>query len=183
MFIERIRTRLLGSTTLGLVAVLALGGTVAALTASDFTYQTTKTGYLSIHPMALSADRDNADYIVSFIPGSLTTSTNACFSTGVNLPQGSRITQLAVWYSSPTEGDTSVFLQRITLATGFLSPLLVSEDIPIGSTGRKLAIFPIAGGSSLVSNIGFAYGFGVCPGTDGDFHGARIAYTYTSAGD
>jgi len=52
--IERLRSRLFGSTSTGLIALLALSGTVAAITSPDVTYQTTKTGYYTINPMTLT---------------------------------------------------------------------------------------------------------------------------------
>jgi len=125
----------------------------------------------------------NSDYRTSYDPVRLTARNDACFSTGVNLPQGSRITQFAVWYSSEANDNPTVHLQRTNLANGTSTALLASQSI-VGDSGfHELAVIPIAGGSSLVSNIGFAYGLGFCPGTNGSFRGARIAYTYTSAGD
>jgi hypothetical protein len=34
-----------------------------------------------------------------------------------------------------------------------------------------------------VNNARYAYGFGVCVGSDTAFNGARFTYTYTHAGD
>jgi len=102
----------------------------------------------------------------------------------VNLRQGARITQLAVWYRSVAGSDPTVHYVRTALADGSTSSLLTSGAIADDTGARKLAVLPLVGGLSLVSNIGFQYGFGVCPGLTGaEFNGARIAYTYTSAGD
>jgi len=182
-FVESIRTRLLGSTSVGVIAVLAFGGTVVAVTDTNFTYTTTKTGYYTIDATVLAPANDNADYARVF--GSetwLVDFSGHCYFAGVNLPQGSRITQLVVWYKSSEEGGPSVFLQRTTLANGTAGSVLTSGLISDDTNTRKLAVLPIAGGSSLVSNIGFSYAFVICPEL-GEFHGARIAYTYTSAGD
>ena len=181
-FFERLRSRLLGSTTTGLVTVLALGGTVAAITSPDFTYTSTKTGYYTIHPMALGPGSGDASFAIQF-DGTLKDFNSNCYSTGVNLPAGSRITQLAVWYSSPAVTNPTVFLRRVTLADGTSASLITSGSISDDTDTRKLAVLPIAAGSGPVSNTGFAYAFGICPGQGGTFHGARIAYTYTSAGD
>ena len=182
-FIERLRSRLLSSTATGLIAVLALGGTVAAITSPDFIYSTTKTGYFTIHPMALAPDVDTAQYSNFYPTATLAAVTGSCFSTGVNLPHGSRITQLAVWYNSPAGSDPVFYLMSHNLTNANTSFLVSNEEIPDDTNTRKLAVLPILGGTVPVSNTGFSYGFGVCPGTGGAFRGARIAYTYTSSGD
>ena len=180
--VERLRSRLLGSTSVGLVIVLALSGTVAALTATDFTYSTTKTGYYSIHPMDMAPEGNGAasNYSIGYINAELFGT--GCYSTGVHVPQGSRITQLVVAYSSGVGDDPGFFLYRSALSNGSFTGL-VDVEVQDDTDTRKLAVLPILGGPSLVSNIGFTYGFAACPGLSGIFNGARIAYTYTSAGD
>ena len=100
----------------------------------------------------------------------------------MNLPNGSRITQLAVWYSSPAGSDPYVYLHRTRLSDGATGPLIPTGELFDDTDTRKLAVIPLIGGSSLVSNTGFAYAFGFCPGTGGAFGGARIAYAYNNAG-
>jgi len=174
----------IGNFLAGAVVASVIGGTAVAITSPDFTYSTTKTGYYSIHPMALASADNVAQYTNIYTTSSLfAVNVGVCHSTGVNLPQGSRITQLAVWYQSPAGSDPTVYLQRTTLADGNTSSLLTSGSIADDSNTRKLAVLPLVGGASVVSNTGFAYGFGICLGSNGTFRGARIAYTYTSAGD
>jgi len=176
----------IGNFLAGAAVASVIGGAAVAVTSPDFTYSATKTGYYTIHPSGLVPYADGLDYFVEHGPPRLFQhgASNGCYETNVNLPHGSRITQLAVWFRSPPASPNrpSVLLLRTTLSDGSWT-LLSNYNIPDDSNTRKLAVIPIAGGSSLVSNIGFAYGFAFCPGPGGDFFGARIAYTYTSAGD
>ena len=178
-FVERAGSRLLASAATGFVAAIAMGATAVAITDSDFLYSPPKTGYYSIHPMEMTPEGNIAppDY-QPLPPGS-----DACFSTGVHVPQGARITQLAVWYTSPTASDPSFSFVRDNLTDGSTSSVIQSVNITDNSGVRKLAIIPLVGGFTLVSNTGFSYGFGTCPGEGGRFEGARIAYTFTNAGD
>jgi len=80
-------------------------------------------------------------------------------------------------------GDIPDVLFRRHSLTDGSGTLLTTGFIGNDTTARKLGVLPIAGGSSLVSNAGFSYSLGICPGEGGTFWGARIAYTYISAGD
>jgi len=180
------RSRLLGSAATGFIAVLALGGTGGAVTSPDFTYSSTKTGFFTIHPMAMAPDSHIGQYGIEYADAKLTDKgSDSCYSTGVNLPHGSRITQLIIWYSSPATANSNPrpYLRRVGVVDGSQTALVNEAFIVDDTDTRKMAVLPIIGGSSLVSNAGFAYGFGICPGAGGGFLGARIAYTYTSAGD
>jgi hypothetical protein len=167
----------------GAAVASVIGGSAVAITDANFTYTTAKSGFLSISPMALAPDSDIAEYFTGFGTGRLAATNSRCFSTGVNLPHGSNITQLAVWYVSPATSNPFVYLQRTALVNGATTSLIANGGISDDTATRKVAVPPIAGGSSVVDNVGFAYGFGICPGAGGEFRGARIAYTYTSAGD
>ena len=136
---------------------------------------------MMLHPICCGSHE--SQFVLTYGPGRLLDINESCYSTGVNLPQGSRITQLAVWYQSPAGTEPEVYFSRESLSDGTSTSLLTSGEIHDNTDTRKLALLPLAGGSSLVSNIGFAYGFGICPGIGGSFRGARIAYTYTTAGD
>jgi hypothetical protein len=182
-FLENVRLRLLAIIATGFIAALAMGGTAVAITGTEFLYSSTKTGFLSIHPMDLAPDSNNAQYSNDYLFPTLFAANVSCYSTGVNLPHGSRITQLAVWYSSPAGSDPVVLFVRNNLANGTSDSLITSGSIFNDSNTRKLAVLPLAGGSSVVGNAGFSYGFGICPGVNGSFRGARITYTYTNAGD
>ena len=181
--VERLGSRVIGGVAAGFIAALAMGATAVAITDTQFLYSSTKTGYFTIHAMAVAPNTNLANYTIHYTEGAATTQNDSCFSTGVNLPQGSRITQLLVWYTSAAADNPFVYFERIRLTDGSGTSLIPSGTIADNSDTRKLAVIPIVGGSSPVSNIGFSYGFGICPGTDGSFRGARIAYTYTSAGD
>src|SRR5689334_18036604 len=86
---------------IALVATTAAIGTAQAITDSFFLYSSPRTGYFTISPAALSPDADGADYIIGFSGGAkLQMNSNRCFVTGVNLPQGAKITQMRVFYTT-----------------------------------------------------------------------------------
>jgi len=184
-FVKNVRSRLLASTATAFIAALAMGGTVAALTSSSFIYSPLKTGYFSIHPMALGPDRTSSTtfYLNHYFNGHLFSGNDGCFTTGVNLPHGSRITQLAVWYQSPAGSELFVYFHRTRLSDGATGPMIPAGALSDDTNTRKLAVIPLSGTSILVSNTGYAYAFGFCPGAGGAFSGARIAYAYNNAGD
>jgi hypothetical protein len=180
--LKNVRSRLLSPAVTGFIAVLALTGTVAAVTSGDFTYSSTTTGQFSIHPMAMAPDSYIAKYSDEYADAKLSNIGDNCYSTGVNLPQGAKIIRLTVWYQSPATPNSNphLYLRRVNLADGS-STALVSELFIVDDTDtRKSATLSIVGGSSVVNNTNFAYGFGICPGEGSGFFGARIAYTYTT---
>jgi hypothetical protein len=132
--------------------------------------------------MAMAPDGDSSanDY---FIDCRLSTGNIRCFNTGVNLPHGATMTRLSVWYSSGGNSNPLVQLLRHTLADGSFN-LIVSGSIVDVSGTRKQKNFAIADTPvAKANNAQYAYGLGVCLGSDTKFHGARLTYTYTHAGD
>jgi hypothetical protein len=105
------------------------------------------------------------------------------FNTGVNLPHGATMTRLSVWYTSGGNSNPLVQLLRHALANGSFN-LIVSGSIVDDSGARKQKNFAIADTPvAKANNAQYAYGLGVCLGSDTKFHGARLTYTYTHAGD
>jgi hypothetical protein len=135
--------------------------------------------------MAMAPDgADSLNYSIDWF-GSLTpTSGEGCFNTAVNLPQGATITKVSVWYSSGATGDTFVDFRRLQVSNGQGSSVAF-EFITDDSGIRKPAHVTFFGTPAdlVVNNNQFAYALGVCLGAGDRFFGARVAYTYTHAGD
>lgn len=148
-----------------------------AVTSSAFTYSATRTGYYSISPMDLAPD-SNASAATVYLNGwgTALTSHNGCFNAGVNLPQGARITAFTYVHG----GSIHAFLTATAFSDG--SNVTVFEEFSPPTAGRNVrtvAVVPAV----TVSNAGNMYGVGFCVETGEAFYGARITYTYTSAGD
>jgi len=169
----------------GLFAALALSGAAQAITDNIFRYTTPKNGYFTIHVMAMTPDSNASanDYLID-VGGHLSTgANNLCFVTGVNLPNGATMTRLAVWYTSGAASDPVVNLVRETLANGVTNVITIPNTFDDSGT-RTLSNTAIPNNAlAKVNNGQYAYGFSICPGSDTTFHGARITYTYNSAGD
>ena len=126
----------------------------------------------------------NATYGISPTVGILQSVTSHCYQTGVNLPQGAKITALRVWYSSDNANSLSFVLVRNQLTTG-AGEALVQEFSTDSSSNRVAESFTVSGASATVNNNAYMYGFRVCfnAATGELFNGARLTYTYTTAGD
>jgi hypothetical protein len=165
------------------LTALILGGAAHAVTDTLFKYSTPKTGYFSIHPMALSPANHTATYSIGFTDGVL--NGTGCFSTGVNLPNGATITALTVWFLSNASDDPIFYFVRHELATGSEVAFVTSAVVHDDSANRKAHTFTIPNTTNArVSNGKYDYGFAYCGTTSQDeFLGARVTYTYTTAGD
>lgn len=164
----------------GAIVGLFLSGVAYAVTSANFTYSAPQQGWITIHPMALAADADVRTYLIGYEPGTLNGS--GCFQTGLNPPQGAKITSVDVWYSSQSEGDLQFRIYRHNLNTGAGGLVLVKNSTDT-TGGRVQESYPFSAAVGTVREI-FMYGFAVCAGTNVPaFYGARIHYTYTSAGD
>ena len=98
----------LGIFAAGVVATLVLRGTAMAITDTSFTYSTVQTGYYTIHPadVAPSSTANAAAYNINPFDARLVTGTGpdspiACFTTGFNLPQLSKLTTVGRTTSAP----------------------------------------------------------------------------------
>ena len=183
--IRRFRARHLALMAIGAVTAMALTGTAMAITDTEFTYTTAKTGYVAIHPMDLAPDGtvSGTDYINVFFTAEVSTGlTAACFSTGVNLPQGARIKSIDTWYRSNDQSDPRTLLYRNNLATDVTDQLVFAE-INDDTNVRKVDTRTVPMNLREVQNRTYTYGYGTCVGEGTTFEGARITYTYTSAGD
>lgn len=169
----------------GLLAALALSGAAQAITDNVFRYTTPKTGHFSIHVMAMAPDGNISanDYITDW-GGTLSTGmANHCYITGVNLPHGATMTRLTVWYTSNGSSDPIVNLIRETLANGTTNVITIPNTFDDSGTRTQSNTVIPNNTLAKVNNAQYAYGFGICLGNGTVFHGARITYTYNTAGD
>ena len=166
-----------------IVGGFSLSSTAQAITSNTFTYSALKAGYYSIDPMALAPRTDQSAnaYTITLAPVSLTSS-GGCFNTGVNLPQGAKVTSVAVWYSSGAASDVDIRLFRNKLADGS-SALLVDRLILDNANTRKVVVTAVNPSLAIIGNNAFSYGFIVCLSGGDAFYAARINYTFQNAGD
>jgi hypothetical protein len=166
----------------GIVAAIVLSGVAYAITGNAFIYSRAKPGYFSIHPASLAPFNDTISYQSSSGPPAQVQA-NGCLTTGVHLPDGAKITGLSVWYAANTVGGVGFSLFRDTPSNGTDAYLVFgSSDDASGNRVGKL--FSISRALATVNNKAGSYGFGVCPVNNTQiFYGARINYTYTTAGD
>ncbi len=161
-------------------------GTAFAITANTFSYSRIKTGYYSIHPGALAPIDTLAasNYNVNFVNPSMDTGSGSsvCFSTGINLPNGASIVSLTIFYQSNASSNISALMTRLALSTGIPDNFLfqiISDDSDV----RRRSVFPVPAASQFVDNSAYAYALAVCIAAGTTFNGARIRYTYKTAGD
>jgi hypothetical protein len=167
---------------------LALSGTAKAITDSVFKYSTAKTGYYSLDPNAFAPQSSTTTFFIGDVPDSLydTSGASRCFATGVNLPDGAKITALSAWYSSDTQGNVSAWLGRNKLGNGSFEYVAQLTSTNTSKTRRKMNAAIPGSAIATVDNANYSYHTGVCfgsSGADSRFYGGRIAFSYTNAGD
>jgi hypothetical protein len=163
----------------GVLALIAVGAAYA-LTASSFKYSTAKTGYVTVSPMDFAPDSDNASYFNNWATG-LADSSGGCHNAGVNLPQGSKVKSITFFYKSGVGSEFFGRFVRMRLGTGVGADIVTAVS-PANDLGTASSVTSNVGAANQPVSASFAYGVGVCPGSDGTALGARIKYTYTSAG-
>jgi hypothetical protein len=166
------------------VGTAALIGTAQAITDTVFTYSPARTGWYTINPADLVADNQAATYTVGTASLAESGTGSFCYLGGVHLPHGAKIGQVAIWYISDVGGaDIQFQLVRTNLATA-TADFLAVKNAHDDSFTRKSAVAAVPAALATVHNGNYRYTFVVCPGShDNIFYGARIMYTYTSAGD
>jgi hypothetical protein len=183
------RGRILTLLTGVLVGAIVAGGAAIAITSTAFTYSSTKTGYLALSTMAFAPNRVGSTGAGDFTndwtgsaQGISSPDGSRCFSTGVNLPNGSRIRSVRYSFTSGPGANLRIELVRVNPATGASTFLAQAE--PLNDAGaRRSFSTDVPSTKQLVDNQTFVYGFGVCAQDDTTVHGARITYTYRNAGD
>jgi hypothetical protein len=170
-----------------LAGAIVAGGAAVAITSNTFTYSSAKTGHLALSPMAFAPDAVGStapnDYLNDWNDGSLNSPDGSrCFNAGVNLPNGAKIKSLRVYYSTTNEPDFHGSLFRQNPATGTVTQLAHVDGVD-ESGQRATGADAVPTTKQIVRNDTFEYGVGVCATVDALFFGARITYTYRSAGD
>src|SRR5262245_22984662 len=184
---RRVYLALAGVALLALIAV----GTAYAITSGSFKYSKTKTGYVSVSHMDMIPDSNNTTYFTSWT-GGLSDSGNGCFNAGVNLPQGANVKSITYTYSSDAGGTDNEFFGRfvrMNLDTGNGVDIIDSVNPANDANTVAHVTAGVHSNQQGVNNKKFTYGVGVCPGADTDgpeddgvFYGAKIKYTYKTAG-
>jgi hypothetical protein len=142
-----------------------------------------KTGWYAINPADLVHDTGFGTYNIS--TQSLSAGAESqCFLAGVHLPHGAQITRVTMWYQSASGSlDISFFFDRTKFTDGAgarVAFALTSDD----SNTRKQVSASVPAAVATVDNSDYRYTFYVCPtSSDNRFHGARITYLYSNAGD
>jgi hypothetical protein len=170
------------SLTLAAAGALALVvvGAAYALTANSFNYSSAKTSYITVSPMDFAPDGDNTTYFNSW-SGGLADSSGGCHNAGVNLPQGSKVKSVTYFYKSGAASEFFGRFVRMRIGTGVGTDIITAVN-PVNDLTTASAVTANVGAVNQPVSATFAYGVGVCPGSDGTFLGARIKYTYKSAG-
>jgi hypothetical protein len=161
-------------------------GYAVAITSNAFTYSPALNGAVMIDAMDLAPDDSESaqNYSINFTGNVHRTNTDVgCYVTGLNLPQGAKLVELRVFYKSSDQWNPTVYIMRHTPSTGVFTEILV-EVISNNENVRKAIAYDLTtNGDRTINNATFGYGFGVCIGSLDVFYGARLAYSYTSAGD
>jgi hypothetical protein len=168
---------------LGAVGLLALivVGTAYAITSSSFKYSSTKTGYLSVSHMDFIPDGPNTTYFNSWT-GGLTDSGGGCFNAGINLPSGAKVKSVTWFYESGAGSEFFGRFVRMNMPTAAGLDITANAS-PVNNTGLPSSVTRnVAAANQTVNNSRYSYGIGACPGSDGVFNGARVKYTYRTAG-
>ena len=148
---------------------MAFAGTAGAVT----------TGHYGLHWQAFSPASDSSacNYVYSnFLGGIASGVTGACFSAGVNLPDGATITAVSFWHTS-SSGTESFDFFRTAVSDGTSVKLISKQDT--NSTGQRKTVNVAVHHLNVVDNTRYLYGVLVCLGNANNdtFQGARITYT------
>jgi hypothetical protein len=113
----------------------------------------------------------------------LQTTAEGCYNTGVNLPNGAKITAVTIFYKGSGAGSSLAKFYRKKFGTG-VADLIATGPLPDVSGNRKSASLPVTLASATINNNQYSLGLGICLGDNTDvFYSAHITYTYENAGD
>ena len=174
------RTRL-GRFVLVLATGIVIGsmilGVASAFTASKFTYANEKTGYAVIGPSDMLPAASNLTWSITEdgLIGA------GCHFATFHVPQASTLMSVSFYETEGVGAPLDLSFFRINLATGAKSDPPTPVVDPDGT--RQTFTLTLPKTWSPVNNAKYEYMLQVCHDPDGVFHGARVRYTYTSAGD
>src|SRR3954464_12767546 len=102
----------------GFVAALFLAGSAHAITDTVFQYNRPIAGHFSFGPQAMGpGDQSTANSF--FVNGpDYVTAEDGCFVTGVNLPDGAKLTRFDAWVATNSTNGAFVSFSRANVATG-----------------------------------------------------------------
>lgn len=163
----------------GFIAALFLAGAAHAITDTVFKYSTPKTGYLSFGPFAFGPAANIQSYTIT--PNYIQSSGGVCFLSGVNLPNGATITTLTGWFAS-SSGNAKVTLWRQPVDSFAEEVIAERHDLDTSGALQRVSVNATQS-AAIVDNQRYFYELMGCFDSNDTFHGARIAYTYTNAGD
>ncbi|MGH2751112.1 MAG: hypothetical protein ACRDK3_09615 [Actinomycetota bacterium] len=168
----------------GVLVGVTLLGTSLAVTSSSFKYSKAQKGAVSLSPMDFSIDGATAGNWFNSWGGSTITNDDdsRCFNAGVHLPQGAKVKKVTWFYTSGPNTDFfgNFLRQRPATANAVsLASVLPADDTALVASASDT----VAAAQQKVNNKKFQYGLGACVVDDTEFHGARVNYTYTKAGD
>jgi hypothetical protein len=113
-----------------------------------------------------------------------TTAAEVCLQAPVNLSQGAKMTAFDIWYSRMNSGaffNYAFFNRHVAQQTG---ASIVNKDAAATGGILKRAKTPITDATlQSVDNRLYHYRIRACLNQGGVFYGARITYTYVTAGD
>lgn len=170
----------------GVVIGALLVGTSIAVTANSFRYSEAKTGYLAIANQDFIPQDDEASFNHSSTSG--TNSEQGCFSAPIHLPQGSRAKSVTYVYKSPAGEDMDFYGEFGRRSGHETGDSIEYDDMsnraePVDDSNIKTAITRfVFDDVERINNRRFMYSLLVCP-FGGAFYGARVKYTYRTAGD
>jgi hypothetical protein len=169
-------------TLLGVAVAVVMTGTAVAVTDTHFSYSTKQTGYVSVSPMDLAPVNSAAAQSGYDASAALSSPSFRCYQTGIHLPDDSRLTRMETSYQRGTSSDVVAFLLRTDLATSSIVQLASHSPADDSDVTASIAT-SVPSVLRVVDNEASAFGYRVCVGLSTVFHGARLTYTYTSAGD
>jgi hypothetical protein len=177
---------LLAGATIG----ASLVGTSIAVTSNSFRYSETKTGFVSFSPSEFIADFSGDAYSNAFDEGGYE---GECYATtGVHLPHGARAKSVTFYYETQGNMPTQTFLGEFHRrrannldAAGYPPFAFMTNPgtLIAGNTSPAAVTGQVRDSKELIDNKNFEYLLAICPRSAGIFYGARIRYTYRTAGD
>ncbi len=155
-----------------------------AVTDTTFKYTTPKTGYLQIPPAAFMPNRGDRGYFIDGQKIAPVMAEMTCFVAPINLPHAATLTRLTFWYTraNGTRFDLNVSRQR--MSDGDTDSVFTSSPAVTGTVRQARSVSVVDESVEVVDNQGYNYWIDFCAeSSETFFYGARIIYTYTSAGD
>jgi len=165
----------------GFALALFFGGAAFAITDTVFKYPS-PTPRNKMYPAAAFGPQNSpAGYSNN---GNLHTSgTTTCFTAPVNdLPQGAKISSLAMWYSKNDTETDGFGLFRVNVNTQALDQIALIVVPNSSGAYRKVAVSITDPSFQVIDNNTYVYYINQCLSASETFQAARISYTITNAG-